>query len=460
MRDLRCCLEREGSAVVGVADVERERRGRDVNAELFTFFDHEGVLVEAEIHIDLLTGDIFGREIRDLIDVVAQAVIALLLDEAESDVEAGVLAVGAHAQASCHLALDEGVLLEFGREERDNVGLCLRLILPGVAAEICGKTALEFCGGVGVVGVGLLALAEGEGERLFGSGKIVGAPRVAEKLVIRDFTVLEGSFILAADGVDKADVKVVKNVRTRWCVVKYDRLIVLFVVAVIVRMNEHSAFRLGFGRKGVPHIENTARVDVIEARDDEDRDIRVRQRISGIVTACACVPETVVSGGVEKNIVEARYALAENGLGKVDQREHIVAFEFVGFLTDAFVLVHSDVPVAVKSHFVKAVSIVAVVAFGILHGKDRALDVVRKWCGDLMDCRFVAVADEVELAVIEGLRAYPILQKQPVLALVYVGDAVARALAAPAAMLINDGVSVREPFFHARGKGINDLVLG
>ena len=121
-------------------------------------------------------------------------------------------------------------------------------------------------------------------------------------------------------------------------------------------------------------------------------------------------------------------------------------------------LVHSDVPAAVESHFVKSVAVVAVVALGVLNGKHRALDVVRKGSRDLMNGRFVAVADEVELAVVEGLTAHPILQEKSVLALVYVGNTVARALSASSAMLINDGVSVREPSLNALGKGIDDLV--
>ena len=54
---------------------------------------------------------------------------------------------------------------------------------------------------------------------------------------------------------------------------------------------------------------------------------------------------------------------------------------------------------------------------------------------------------------------YPILKKQTVLALVYVGDAVARALSSAAAMLINDRIAVREPSLNALGEGIDDLVL-
>ena len=163
---------------------------------------------------------------------------------------------------------------------------------------------------------------------------------------------------------------------------------------------------------------------------------------------------------MEKNIVKARNTFAENGLGKVDQREHIVGLGLVSLLADALVLVHSDVPAAVESHFVKSVAVVAVVALGVLNGKDSTLDVARKGRCDLMNGRFVAVADEVELAVVEGLTAHPILQEKSVLALVYVGNTVARALAPAAAMLINDGVAVREPSLNARGKGIDDLVLG
>ena len=242
MRDLCGCLEREGSAVVGVADVERKCRGRDVNAEPLAFFDHESVLVEAEIHLDLLAGNIIGREIRDLIDVVAQAVISFLLDEAESDIEAGVLAVGTDAETSRHLALDVGILPEFGREEGEDVVLDIRLILPGVAAEVCGETALEFRGGVGVVGVGLLALTESEGKRFIGRGEIVGTPFVTEKLVVGDLSALDGSFILAPYRVYPAKVKVVQNFRTRGDVIKDYRLISLFVIAVIIRMDVHSAF--------------------------------------------------------------------------------------------------------------------------------------------------------------------------------------------------------------------------
>jgi hypothetical protein len=114
----------------------------------------------------------------------------------------------------------------------------------------------------------------------------------------------------------------------------------------------------------------------------------------------------------------------------------------------------------VESHFVKSVSVVAVVALGILNGKNRTLDVACKGSRDLMNGRFVAVADKVELTVIEGLMSYPILKKQTVLAFVYVRNTVARALAASSAMLINDGITVREPSLNTLGKGIDDLVLG
>ena len=213
-----------------------------------------------------------------------------------------------------HFALDECVFLKFGRVEGENVVLNARLILPRVAAEVCRKSALEFRGGVGIVCICLFALAEREGDRLFGRGEIVGAPFVAEKLVIRDFSGLERSLLLASDRVDPADIKIIQDVFARGSVIENYRLIALFVVAVIVGMDEQGAFRLRFGGDGVPHIKHTARVDVVKSRDDEDRNVRVRQRASRIASARAGVPEIIVSVGVEKNIVKARHTFAENGL--------------------------------------------------------------------------------------------------------------------------------------------------
>ena len=117
-------------------------------------------------------------------------------------------------------------------------------------------------------------------------------------------------------------------------------------------------------------------------------------------------------------LIKILCALAKHVSRKIGQRQGFIRIGGEAFVKIAFLFVHSNVPAAVQPHLIKAVPVVTVISFGILHLKDRALHVAVKRSRHEMHRRGVARTAKVQLSVIKLLLAYPIVKSDGVLSFV------------------------------------------
>ena len=117
------------------------------------------MLFKREAYLKRIVRLIVSRKIRYLVDIVAQAVIAFLLYKTDSHVKAGILAIRFHAQSCLHFSLDEGILLEFGREHADDIVAGVGFLLP-VVARNRAQTTVKGGRREGVIAVGFFLVSE------------------------------------------------------------------------------------------------------------------------------------------------------------------------------------------------------------------------------------------------------------------------------------------------------------
>lgn len=95
-----------------MSDVVRKSGGGNVYAQFFSLFYNKGMFVEGKFELNLVPRNIIGAEVRDLIYIVAQTVVAFFFAKADSYVEAGVLAIRPDPQLCTHLPLYKRILLK------------------------------------------------------------------------------------------------------------------------------------------------------------------------------------------------------------------------------------------------------------------------------------------------------------------------------------------------------------
>ena len=85
--------------LVGVSDIVLFVCRGDIHPEAFPLSDEESVFIKGKGQIHLLIGSVVSQLVTKRSDIVPQAVISLAFFQADTNIEAGVLAIGGHPQA-------------------------------------------------------------------------------------------------------------------------------------------------------------------------------------------------------------------------------------------------------------------------------------------------------------------------------------------------------------------------
>ena len=71
------------------------------------------MLIKGKVDRDLLPGGVIGAEVGNLLNIIAQAEVAVFRTQAQTNIEASVLTAGSNAQLRRDFSLDVHILSEF-----------------------------------------------------------------------------------------------------------------------------------------------------------------------------------------------------------------------------------------------------------------------------------------------------------------------------------------------------------
>ena len=216
------------------------------------------------------------------------------------------------------------------------------------------------------------------------------------------------------------------------------------IPGVVERGDDAGAVFPPFRGHPVPHVQHAAGVDVVERRGEQDRDSAFLHGVMIIRTAVGSLPVRIGRVGMAEFLFDLRDIFVEDRFRDPAQRQGAESFFAVVPFDRQVFLVHPHHPLPVQPGFEESVAVEDIVAFRILDRQQGRLDIRRIGVQPgVVDRGEVTGAMKEQFPVVKRLFSDPVEQEKSVLALVEVGDADPFAFPGPAAVLVEDRVTVR-----------------